>query len=280
MKVTRILQNISLLQRNKSLSGDAHTRKLFKCVNKCFKSLISDGKDYYSMEDLENVINHKIKPKYKIQPVSLSPEARKKLVGEQDFVFDENNNLKHLTIGLLFKRGRFKKESLPVFIHELTHALIAIEFPKTVRRMAIAESVITNIDKSKNLPVLGKQYNRFYSNSLNNEETVKPENIDKLLETLKTKLKRLLAGLSAEQKINIIQMLRYDLQGEYYANMIEKQAADIMRKKEIKLNEYYDDFDYSKFFFIEKLNLLKETFLEIANTERIRHSRAILKKHQ
>ena len=84
--------------------------------------------------------------------------------------------------------------------------------------------------------------------------------------------------MSAEDKVNCLQDMRYSLESENFAYLTQYKVAKKLKKKHINISE--DDLCkwHLDFMFIEKINLLKRIAFEVIQKERNKFARELLKK--
>ncbi len=173
------------------------------------------------------------------------------------------------TIEVPTKDGKIDVEALPVYMHELTHALDTLYNPKYTAR--------TQMMKKRHM--YDRRYSQCFDDSLYREEEYKNA-MDKsvLLNRRKYEIRQWLAGRSTSEKIAGIQEAKSMMETEIKAYGSEEIYAKKMQAKGLKVPvDEYENND-ERFLFKEKLQILNDMGKDIIHRERYKHARELAAK--
>ena len=222
----------------------------------CDKIIPRIHNDSIKVDDFKSLIKS-VLPESKV--VKITPvKTTKDYCGESDYIYGKHNEVIGQTIGIPFKRGKIKSTDIPVCIHEFVHVLDTLFNPKYVART--------------NKMNMHDQYNNNYDKCfdiLYHHETCKtPKEKEEVLTNVRKSVIHALTGRSKEDKINLIQELRNEMQTEYNAYKAESFYAKKLNKAGVTIDK--DSLkDYSSdYMFKEKGDLLKQIGLELVADSR------------
>lgn len=260
--------------------GDVHSRlqkgqDLNNIIySKLKEQFISSQKPYILLPELKSIIAS-IFPEQKIfSLVKINKKDLKQMEASADYIFDSFDNIIGHIVEVPAKRNKFAMMDVPTLMHEMTHVFDKMFNPKIMKRTAVLSSRYEynpkfdiEIDKYNRLTdkMYGKDYEKF---------STEAEKVN-VLETRKQDLLNFLRGKSAEEKLDIIQNLRYHLQLELNAYTVENGYIDRMTPKGENFSNLKCDTD--KFLFKEKIKMLKEVGFEIIKRERAKIHKSVNK---
>ncbi len=160
------------------------------------------------------------------------------------------------------KNNRIDTLSVPAICHEVRHLADSLYHPKFLsREQAIVRK---KLDTTK--------IDQFYKNQIYNKEEINGKKSKKnVLKHIKQQTKKLLRGYSAEDKIDILQDIRYNLITEQNAYKNEAKAVKKLRKKNKTTDKRYSDNSIDDFMFDEKIQLFHDMTLELIQKERFKN---------
>jgi len=186
-----------------------------------------------------------------------------------DTISNDRWQITDLTMELDSKDGELPQELIIAVLHEGRHIADSLFNPKYLARQQTLEQ--------KSL-YMGK-YNNVYGNQLYISEYAEtPKEIKETMKIIKHKLHNLLRGYSPADKVNIIQDLRYGLETERNAYIMQyKYGQEFYKKGIVNREDYYEDHT-PKFLFEEKFALLKQTAFEIIQKARRENANQLKQK--
>ena len=183
-----------------------------------------------------------------------------------DTISNEKWQITDLTMELDSKDGVLPQEMIIGVLHEGRHIADALFNPKYLARQQTLEQ--------KGL--YSRKYDDVYENQFYISEYAEtPKEIRETMKIIKHKLHNLLRGYSPSDKVNIIQDLRYGLETEKNAYIMQyKYGQEFCKKGIVKREDYYENHT-PKFLFDEKMALLKQTAFEIIQKARKDHAQKL-----
>lgn len=176
---------------------------------------------------------------------------------------------KLMTIELGTKKNKIKHTNLVDIMHEFRHVADVLFNPKYLVRneYMVQEGLYT------------KKFDKLFDEIIYNVENIDSKaSRSAAIKKVEHKVRKFLRGMSAEDKVNCLQDMRYSLESENFAYLTQYKVAKKLKKKHINISE--DDLCkwHLDFMFIEKINLLKRIAFEVIQKERNKFARELLKK--
>ncbi|MCM1265329.1 MAG: hypothetical protein NC200_03935 [Candidatus Gastranaerophilales bacterium] len=216
-----------------------------------------------ALEDIQAILPEKKRIDIKNIPFKL----REKFDGSSDFIYDKHDNIVGQTLELPVKKGKIQGIALPTFMHEMTHILDNFVNPKYNARAEVCER--------KGL--YGKAYDRVYEKLYEIEKYNNETEKASIIEERRQDVLKLLKGKSVEDKIDLVQDLRYSLETEQNAYREQARFANKMFSEKREVNPH-DLKEYEQsYMFEEKLQMLKEIGLDIVQSFRKKFAKQLNK---
>lgn len=191
--------------------------------------------------------------------------------GELNRIYSKNNFIVKQSLELnLGENKSIKQLQIPTIAHEIRHLADSIFHPKfLIREQLIAQK---NLDTAKFLD--------FYDEQIYVKEIFYGKKDKKrILKSIKHNTQKMMRGLSIEDKINLLQNMRYNLiseknaygQGAKYAKKLYKQNMDVYEDELYNPSKIY--------MFDEKIELYKNMAFELIQKARRIHRAKLKKSH-
>ncbi len=249
-----------------------------KLVEKIYRGIqdynTETNSDYITKDKFETIIHTKLPEDKSVKVQPIANAGKDTYEGFSDLDIDKNDNVLGHIIELNFRRKRFPLHDTFVFVHEMIHVLDKMINPKILTRMINISSKLNNnnsfgsdINKYNNLydSLYGDSYEKFTN------ETEKRQ----VLARHKDSIKRFLAKRAPQEKIDILQNLRYQLWLELHAYTIENDYIEKMGKSNnVDTSSIKTKVD--KYLFEEKINMIKELANKIIREERLKHKKKLI----
>jgi len=239
----------------KGSAADRHN-KVVQISDKIFQALSEHiNKEKISVEDMYSVLDRVLPESKPIRIVSYKKDGSR--CCSVDYI-EKNGAFVGQEIAVPIKKRKMESKYLPMYMHELTHALDILFNPKYTLRTKIME-------KTK---MYDTRYDKFFDETLYRWENFSTEEEkSEILKKRKKEMKKLLSHKTLDEKINCVQEMRGVLISEINAYNAEKKYALQMEKKGQSVCQ-----DSTKstdaYLFKEKLKLLNELCFSIIKSER------------
>lgn len=228
-------------------------------------NLISTQKNYIMLSDLKEIILSVFPEKKKFALDKISKKDEKNMAASADYLFDQYENITGHIVEIPARKNRFAMIEIPTLMHELTHVFDKMFNPKIMKRSAnLSYRFDSQTKNSFSFDKYNRLYDKFYGSDYE-QFSNEAEKVN-ILNLRKQELLKLLRGRSAEEKIDVIQNIRYHLGLELNAYTVENGYIDRMTPKGADLSELKTDVD--KYLFKEKIQMLKELAFDIIRKER------------
>lgn len=227
--------------------------------DKIFTALSGKAKnDKIMIDDIYSAMEKFFPEKKNIKIISLKKSRSKH--SSLDYI-EKNGEYIGQEIAVPINKRKLPLKFLPIYMHELTHALDILCNPKVTGR--------TRIMERKKL--YDKGYDTCFEKTLYNwEEYTNNKEKEQILEQRKNELKNWLSKKTLEEKVNYIQDLRNYIISEINAYSAERKYALAMTKKgQTVAQESIEPTDH--YLFKEKLDLLNKiaiSLIDKAKTKR------------
>lgn len=245
-------------------------RQASRLVNKLFNNMQGGFNKYGEMHvsKVQEYVDEVLPGAFNIQ-VRGGFEDKDFTASNDIFYSSFSDKAKLMTIELGSKKNKIKRTNLIDIMHEFRHVADVLFNPKYLARneYMVKSGLYTD------------RFDRLYDNVLYNIEDIETKAGRKAaIKKVEHKVRKFLRGMSAEDKVNCLQDLRYSLETENSAYTTQQKVAKRLKKKRIQVSE--DDlFRWDKdFMFVEKIDLLKRLAFEIIQKERQKFARKLLKK--
>lgn len=241
-------------------------------TDKLYKNLAEELKDNYTIfnfEQLQKKLNDVLPDKnLKVIIQDLSDEDSKKCEAICEVLYNKNEDMRALSIGMGGISSSARSIHIPAFLHEVQHVADDIYHPKYLARLQ-------RLHKGG---LHTKKYNLFYDDYYYCSEFIESKQDKKdALKIIKNRTKKFLRRLSIHQKMDYIQDMRYSLISEIEAYKRERNVAKDLKSKGFTIKEA-DLGNYpQKGLFEEKIELLKNLALEYITKERSKHASRLKK---
>lgn len=227
------------------------------------RSMASANEEYIYLKDYKKAIKDTLPEKKRLMVTGI----RGVYEGARKFLYNKADEI----VGQMLQVPKYSEiirvEDVPTCIHEVVHFLDTLLNPKTTARA-------TKMYKKKMYD--DKKFKPLLENSLYHKEvfdTVQEK--QEIIEHRKKQVEKFLEGKSIEDKIDIIQDLRFDMQTEYKAFSNERRIVN--RMYDLGYEVYPQDLKNraGEYMFKEKAEMLKNIGLDIISKERKNHAECI-----
>lgn len=168
------------------------------------------------------------------------------------------------------ENGKLNVSYLPSIAHEVRHLADSVYHPKILSREQLLARKGLDTDKFYN----------FYDNDVYVPEMDGGKKLNKaILKDIRNKTKKVLKGYSAEDKVNLLQYIRYSLISERNAYKTEFKTAKKLYNKNQPVYEDSLNDQTKDYMFDEKIKLFHDMTAELIKEERERHKAKLKHNH-
>lgn len=167
------------------------------------------------------------------------------------------------------EKGKLDVTHLPSIGHEVRHLADSLYHPKILSREQLLAKKGLDTDKFYN----------FYDNDVYVQEMEGGKKLKKeIIKDIKCKTKKAIKGYTSEDKVNLLQFIRYSLISEKNAYKEEEKLAKKLFKKNKPVYEESLQNQTKEYMFDEKIKLFHDMIAEIIKEERGRHKAKLLNR--
>ncbi len=179
--------------------------------------------------------------------------------------FNQNNQISGMAMEFLSEDKKLPIEGITDIIHEWTHVLDSLFHPKYLIREQKMEQ--RGLNTKKYAEVFNEQLDIYESASSKKE-------IREILKIIERKIHKFLKGYNTEDKINILQDMRYNLETEKNAYKAQNKYGNIYKELGVEICEdRYND--GSNCLYDEKIKLIKQMAFDVISNARKKNNKRL-----
>ena len=234
---------------------------------KLFEQEIKDDYTIFSFENISDKIK-KVLPENKLY-IEIKNKRSRNYEAYTEYLYNKKNNnaIEGVSINLTAIGRSIRTVHIPELMHEFQHITDQIFHPKYLAR---AQSL------SRKKILKTNNYNKFYDKYYYCVEDFKSEKNKKdILENVKIRTINFIKKLGINEKLDILQDIRYSLESEVQAYAKEKAYAQKLKDMGLsyKKDSLYDMPKHT--LFREKIEVVNEILSDVIKTERKAHSQRL-----
>lgn len=244
-------------------------QKLYTLNNRLYsgikENLVNTGRNSIDIETLRNIIYSVFPEKKHFSIVKIPKNLTQEMEASADYLFDSHDNIVGHIVEIPLKKKCFAMTDIPTLMHEMTHVFEKMFNPKIMKRSAALSYRLENgIGHQVNFNKYNNLYDRLYP--IDYEVFTTQAEKTEILKSHREEILKFVRGKSLEEKLDILQNLRYQLGMELNAYQLENEFIDKMTPKGEDLSSLKVQVD--KYLFKEKIDILKELTFNIIKKER------------